>query len=132
MIAFFSVATCLLLPESASTGGRSFSKHRSDLLAGRVALERGAGKTDWWVTGYVTNRGNYPWRVRELEIRFEDPAGNLLDVGHPKVTDPFVVAPGSNGAFHAKLLLVMFTNSDVVHRVRVQTATDGDLPLDPN
>ena len=65
-------------------------------------------------------------------MRLLDAQGNLLDVHHPSVSDPFVVAPGAEGAFRVKLGEVAFTNSSVVQQVRVQTASDGNLPAKPD
>ena len=117
-----------VFPEDVPSGGRSFARHRDDLRVLRTSLEREKKKPEFWLTGYVTNSGNYPWRVHELELRFLDAQGNLLDVRHPTISDPFVVPPGGEGAFRVELGEVVFTNSGVVHQVRVQRATDGNLP----
>jgi hypothetical protein len=116
------------IPES----GRKFSRHREDLRVLRTSLQRGKMKPDFWLTGYVTNCGNYPWRVRSLESRFLDAQGNLLDVRHVDVSDPFVVQPRGEDAFRVALGELIFTNSGVVQQVRVQTATDGNLPVKPD
>lgn len=116
------------VPES----GRKFARHREDLRVLRTSLEREKTQPKFWLMGYVTNRGNYPWRVRSLESRFLDAQGNLLDVRHMDVSNPFVVQPHGEDAFRVALGEVVFTNSGVVQQVRVQTATDGNLPAKPD
>jgi len=66
--------------------------------------------------------------VHELELRLLDAQGNLLDVRHPDVSEAFVVQPRGEAAFRVGLGEVVFTNRGVAHQVRVQSATDGNLP----
>jgi hypothetical protein len=122
----------VVLPDEVHSGGRNFARHRAELRVLRTALERVKSKPEFWLTGYVTNGGGYPWRVQELEMRTLDAQGNLLDVQHPSISDPFVVPPGAEGAFRVKLREVVFTNNGVVHQVRVQAARDGNLPARPD
>ncbi len=61
------------------SGGRSFARHRADLRVLRTALEPVKGKPEFWLTGYVTNSGSYPWRV--LETRDEDRGRSGQSVG---------------------------------------------------
>jgi hypothetical protein len=123
------VVISVMAPDEAGTGRRSFAGHRGDLVVLNTLLERNGTKPDCWMTGVVTNRGEYPWRVQELEIRFLDKRGHLLDVRHPGVKDSFVVQSHQEHGFKAELGGLAFTNSDVTNQVRVQMATDGDLPL---
>ena len=116
-------------PDETGTGGRSFSGHHSDLVVLSTSLDRTGTKPDIWLTGIVTNRGEYPWRIRELEVRFLDERDNLLDARHPEVKDQFVIQPHQEHGFRVGLDGVAFTNSSVTHQVRIQMATDGDRPL---
>lgn len=84
------------------------------------------------MTGIVTNQGEYPWRVQELEVRFLGERGNMLDVSHPDVKDVFVVQPHQENGFRVELGGLAFTNNNVTRQVRVQVATDGDRPLKPD
>jgi hypothetical protein len=131
LMALLGLVCYWVFPADVPSSGRSFARHREDLRVLRTSLERVKKKSEFWLTGYVTNSGSYPWRVRELELRLLDAHGNLLDVRHPSVSDPFVVPPGAEGAFRVELGEVVFTNSGVVHQVRVQTASDGNLPAKP-
>ena len=128
LMALLGLVCYWVFPEDVPSRGRNFASHRGDLRVSRTSLERAKKKSEFWLTGYVINSGSYPWRVRELEVRLVDTQGNLLDVRHPSVSDPFVVPPGAEGAFRVELGEVVFTNSSVVHQVRVQTASDGNLP----
>jgi RNA polymerase subunit RPABC4/transcription elongation factor Spt4 len=119
-------------PDEKGVGGRSFAGHRSDLVVLSTSLDRTGTKPDIWLTGIVTNRGECPWRIHELEIRFLDERGNLLDVSHPKVEDLFVVQPRQEHGFRVELNRLAFTNNNVTREVRVQMATDGNRPLKPN
>jgi len=119
-------------PDEEGTGGRSFARHRSDLVVLGTTLDRTGTKPDIWLTGVVTNRGEYPWRIHELEVRFLDERGNLMDVRHPDVKDLFVVQPRHEHGFRVELDGLAFTNNNVAHQVRVQMATDGNRPLKPN
>ena len=126
------VPVALLAPEENGVGGRSFTGHRDDLVVLEPSLGRVSAKNDFYLTGTVTNRGEHPWRVHELELRFLDAQGKLLDVGHHSVREPFVVLPRHEHGFRAQIGELAFTNSNVGHQVRVQEATDGDRPLKPD
>ena len=117
-----------VFPDDAASNGRNFARHREDLQVLRTSLERSKTKPEFWLTGYVTNSGGYPWRVHELELRLLDAQGNLLDVRHPDVSEAFVVQPRGEAAFRVGLGEVVFTNRGVAHQVRLQSATDGNLP----
>lgn len=116
------------VPES----GRKFARHREDLRVLRTSLEREKKKPEFWLAGCVTNAGHFPWRVHELELRFLDAQGNILDVCHSALSESFVVPPGGENAFRVRLGELVFTNGGVVHQARVQTATDGNLPDKPD
>ena len=130
LLTIFGLTCPLLLPKRPG-GGRSFPPHRDELRVLRTSLEPGrkAGEL-CWLKGLVTNAGSYPWRVQQLELRFLDARGNLVDVRHSAPCDGFVVPPGGESAFRVKLDEVVLTNTGVVHQVRVQTAIDGNLPPD--
>ena len=121
-----------ITPGEKGVGGRSFAGHRNDLVVLNTSLDRTGTKPDIWLTGILTNRGEYPWRVHELEVRFLDERGNLLDVSHPDVKDLFVVQPRQEHGFRVELNRLAITNNNIIHQVRVQMATDGNRPLKPD
>lgn len=109
--------------------GRNFARHRDELRVVRTLLDRPTGRPDSWLSGYVTNLRDHPWRVRELEVRFLDAEGNLVDVHSPAVMEPFVVQPRQEHAFRINLGTLTFTNPRMAQSVRVLTATDGLRPV---
>ena len=123
------VIVARFVPDEKGPGGRSFAGHRNDLVILSTSLDRTGTKPNFWMTGIVTNRGEYPWRVHELEVRFLDERGILLDVGHPDLKDSLVVQSRQEIGFRVELGGLAFTNNNVTHQVRVQIATDGDRPM---
>ena len=69
MMAVLGLVCYWVFEEKFASKGRNFVRHRSELRVLRTSLEREKKKPEFWLTGYVTNSGNYPWRVRELELR---------------------------------------------------------------
>jgi hypothetical protein len=119
-------------PDEKGVGGRSFAGHRSELVVLNTSLDQTGKKPGFWMTGIVTNQGQYPWRIQEFEVRFLDERGNLLDVRNPDVKDTFVVQSHRENGFRVELGGLAFTNNSVTHQVRVQIATDGDRQLKPD
>ncbi len=121
-----------LAPDEDGVGGRNFARHRNELIVSSTSLVRDPVKSKYWLTGMVTNQGGYPWRVHELEVRFLDERGNLLDVRHPDVKDLFVVQPNQEHGFKVELGELSFTNNGIMRQARVQMATDGTRRLKPD
>jgi hypothetical protein len=119
---------CFWALPDVPASGRNFARHRDDLHVLRTSLEREKNKPEFWLTGFVTNSGHIPWRVHELELRFLDARGNMLDVRHPALADSFVVPPCEENAFRVRLGELVFADGGLVHKVRVKRATDGNLP----
>lgn len=117
-----------LFPDDFRSEGRNFAPYRAQLVVVRTSLERGQKKNEFWLSGYITNTGNYPWRMQELEVRFMEGEGKLVDVCHPEMSEKFVVQPHQEQAFRVALGTLALTNKGIVARVRVQTATDGNRP----
>jgi len=128
MLAIVGLACARVFPDAFRPEGMNFVPHREQLVVSRTSLERGQRKPDFWLGGYITNTGNYPWRVQELEVRLMEGEDKLVDVYHPKISEPFVVQPHQEQAFRVELGRLAFTNIGIVARVRVQAATDGNFP----
>src|ERR1035438_170477 len=92
-----------MFPDHMVSNGRNFTRHRKDLQVHGTSLERNGTRPNFWLTGYVTNCGVYPWRVHELELSFLDAQGHLLDVHHPRISESFVVPVHGQGAFRVEL-----------------------------
>jgi hypothetical protein len=130
LVVFATVLFVSLAPSDEGKAGRAFAGHRGDLVVLEPRLIPAASSATCWLTGYVTNRGAYPWRVEELETRLMDSHSAMIDARHSRVDDPFVVLPGGAHAFRLK-----WGERDVageaLPQVRVQMATDGNLPPRP-
>jgi hypothetical protein len=132
MLACVGLACYWLFPDVFHPEGRKFAPDRAQLVVARTSLERDQKRPEYWLNGYITNTGNYPWRVEELEVRFTEGEGKLVDVCHPEVTEKFVVQPHQEQAFRVGLGALAHTNSGIAAKVRVQAATDGNFPPKPN
>jgi hypothetical protein len=120
-------------PDDKGTPGiYRFAGHRNELVATDTSMLQIKGKSAYRLTGVVTNRGSMPWRVHEFEIRILDNNGDLLDVIHKKVEQPFVVQPRNDQAFRLDIYSSWMTNEATLHQVRVQDATDGNRPWNPD
>jgi hypothetical protein len=128
MLACVGLACAWVFPDAFRPEGRSFAPYREQLLVARTSLERGQRKPDFWLGGYITNTGTYLWRVQELEVRFMEAGDKLVDVYNAKISETFVVQPHQEQAFRVELGRLVFTNTGIVARVRVQVATDGNFP----
>jgi hypothetical protein len=128
MLAFVGLVCSRFFPDAFRPAGRNFAPYRKQLLVSRTSLERGQRKPDFWLGGYITNTGDYPWRVQALEVRFMEGEERLVDVRHAKIPETFVVQPHQEQAFRVELGRLVFTNIGIVAKVRVQTAIDGILP----
>src|ERR1700690_2017545 len=62
MMALLGLVCYWVFHDDFASKGQSFTRHRSDLRVLRSSLERGKKKPEFWLTGYVTNSGSYPWR----------------------------------------------------------------------
>lgn len=119
----------LIVPGEKVFLEQNFARHREDLAVHQVVLGQSKGKPEFWLTGMVTNRSEHPWRIHELEVRFLDSQNHLLDVRNSEVKELFVVQAHQEHAFRVELGSLVFTNTDVSHQIRVQTATDGNRPF---
>lgn len=129
MLAVIGVGCFWLFPDAFHPEGRRFAPHRAQLVVVRTSLERDQRKPEFWLSGYITNTGDYPWRVQQLEVRFIEGQNKLLDVRQVEVSEKFVVQPQQEQAFRVGLGRLVFTNSGTAATVRVQAATDGNLPV---
>jgi hypothetical protein len=117
-----------VLPNGFSGEGRSFARYRNDLLvkSSSVSVE-GRETNDYYynVSGFVTNKGEYPWRVQEFELNVTNIQG-IADVMHTKVNDSFVVQPHTENLFvlHCRTSL---TNKVISGQARVENASDGTV-----
>ncbi len=115
-------------PDDSLAKGRNFARHRHDLDVIAINVRVGNWKTNefyYSVSGFVTNKGEHSWRVKEFELNVSNSQG-VVDVQHEEVKNSFVVNPGTVHAFvfHGETIL---TNQVVAARARVENALDGDV-----
>lgn len=124
---FISICFWLLPDDSGSR--YNFAWHRSDLDTEdvRVAIRSENTKAYYYdVSGFVTNKGRYPWRVQQIELTLTNVQG-FPDVLHAEVDHSFVVQPRTEHAFAFNKWTSM-TSSVVTVRARVENAVDGNAP----
>jgi hypothetical protein len=128
--ASFILLSALTFPEFDDIGGgRSFTPYRRDLKAAGIEViveNQGTNAFYYRVSGLVTNLGQYPWRVKELELSITNSQG-AVDVRHENVKDSFVVQPRGAHAFVFRYQTTL-TNVVVSAQARVDDARDGDVP----
>ncbi len=112
--------------------GRPFVPHRGQVDVVRLAVEAMGDSTRYAALGFITNRGRIPWRIRELELRFLNPDGSLLDVRHLSLNDLPVVPPAAEAAFRVPLGRLPERVATATVTARVHRATDGDRAPDPD
>jgi hypothetical protein len=106
-----------------------FEWHQKDLETKEVKVivrDEGSKGNFYEVSGLVTNRGNYPWRVEEIELTITNTQG-VADVVHASVEGSFVVQPGTEHAF-VLYQRTWLTNGVVAAQARVENARDGNAP----
>ena len=134
VFASFIYICALTYPESPADSilrGRNFGSHRNDLLVRSLAINSEKRTTNafyYSVSGFVTNKSAYPWRVKEIELTVSNSQG-AVDVRHEEVKEPFVVQPRAEHAFVFRYETIL-TNSIVATQARVENARDGTLASD--
>jgi hypothetical protein len=73
-----------------------------------------------YVTGILTNQSEFAWRDIELECRFLDTNGQLVDAAHPHVA--LTIQPHDDTAFRAVVTPSHATNDYASFRLLVSTA----------
>ncbi len=73
-----------------------------------------------YVTGILTNQSEFAWRDMELECRFFDANGQLVDAAHPHAD--LTIQPHDDTAFRAVVTPSHATNDYASFRISVSTA----------
>lgn len=127
------IFVCAWTFPSDKDGSRyNFVWHRNDLEAKNVGVTlRCEGTNSYYydVSGFVTNKGRLPWRVREIELCITNNQGTV-DVVHSPVEDSFVVQSHTEHAFGFHKWTYL-TNAVVAARARVENAQDGNALENP-
>lgn len=126
IVALFILVFVKMAPEDSDEGGRSYARHRGELEVSKVAVEvipRGTSAFDYSVSGVLTNRGAFPWRIREFELTVSNSAG-AIDIKNQRLEEPIVVQPHAESAFAFRSFTTL-TNPIVAAQARVAEAQDG-------
>ncbi len=73
-----------------------------------------------YITGILTNQSEFAWRDIELECRFLDTNGRLVDAAHPHVA--LTIQPHDDTAFRTVVTPSHATNDYASFRLSVSTA----------
>jgi hypothetical protein len=126
----FILAGCVfvLVKMAPEENGRSFAQYRGDLEVGKVGVaivKSGTSAFDYSVSGFVTNKGKYPWRILEFELTLTNAAG-ANDAKNKRIDDTFVVQPHTEHAFAFRAFTTV-TNEVLWAQARVANAQDGNV-----
>jgi hypothetical protein len=103
-----------------------FTKHREEVAVADSSVQFSeAGESGRYVTtlGTIKNSGECAWKNIQVEVRYFDQAGKLIDVGVQMVPD-LVVQPHSESAFRVRTLADQPESIYASHKVVVRTARD--------
>jgi len=123
--ALLMLGTFLLLARMF-TEGRSFSSSRDkiEVISSKVAFQIKPRSTNIFVSGILTNRSNYSWRINKFEIRFFDSFGKTIDVDEGWSNDTFTVLPGSDHSFRFDLYSRKSIPENASYKVLIRSASD--------
>lgn len=126
LIGGFIFAVAVLAPKDSMEDGRDFARHRQELEVVKLNVDlvnSGTTALSYNASGFVTNKGDHPWRVREFELTVSNIVG-VADIRNDRLSEPFVVQPHAEHAFAFRCNTIV-TNQIVGARVRVAAAQDG-------
>jgi hypothetical protein len=106
------------------TEGRSFSSSRDkiEVLSTDLTVETNGHGMHVVVTGVLTNRSNYPWRISLFEVRFFDSSGKVIDADRD--WNHFTVMPGSDHAFQLAFYSRKIIPEHARYKVLIRSASD--------
>jgi hypothetical protein len=110
---------------NAFGSGTAFAGYRALLVP--VQTEMAWGESDKGpviaVVGSVQNNSRIPWKEIQIEVRFMDQQGRLMDVGTGSVSA--AVEPGSERSFKVEVYPYLPKERYASYKVFIRGATDG-------
>jgi hypothetical protein len=103
-----------------------FTKHREEMVVSNSSVQfSDGGERGHYVTtlGTIKNNGSCAWKNVQVEVRYFNQAGKLIDVGVQFVPD-VVVQPHSESAFRVRTLADQVESAYASHQVIVRSAKD--------
>jgi len=107
------------------TPGRDFAPFRNQFEIVSSSMQFNQNEKGAWVAtvGTIRNNSDYAWKEVQLEARYFDSAGKLIDVGVQTFSD-VVVQQHSESAFRIRTIAGQPTNAYASHKVLVRSGRD--------
>ena len=123
MLLFF--CGCLIFFYRVAYPGKDFASCRDQVVIISSSMQFGAGERGRYVTtlGTVKNNSDYGWKETQLEVRYFNQDGKLIDVGVQFFPD-VIIQPHSESAFRVRMLADQPDSAYASHKVFVRTAKD--------
>jgi hypothetical protein len=105
--------------------GKDFASCRNQVIIGSSSVQFSAGERGRYVTtvGIIKNDSDCGWKDVQLEVRYFNQDGKLIDVGTQIFSD-VVVQPHSESAFRVRTLADQPEPAYASHKVVIRTAKD--------
>ena len=105
--------------------GQEFSSVRGLVTVASSEMQFSNGEKGRYVTtvGVITNGSDCTWKEVQLEVRYFDQQGKLIDVGAQWFSD-VIVQSHAESAFRIRTIADQSDKTYASHRVMVRTATD--------
>jgi hypothetical protein len=102
-----------------------FTKHRDQVVVSASAMQFSYGDRGRYVTtlGTVRNESDWAWKDIQLEVRYFDREGKLIDVGVQSISD-VIVQPHCESGFRVRTLADQPNSVYASHKVFVRSAKD--------
>lgn len=116
---------CLTVFSRLVLPGKDFSKVRDQISVTSSSMQFSSGVKGRYITtvGMVSNASNYAWKDVQMEVRYLNQEGKLVDVGSEWFSD-VVIQPRSESAFKIRTLADQEESAYASHKVVVRTARD--------
>ena len=105
--------------------GQEFGSVRNLVTVTSSEMQFSNGEKGRYITtvGVITNGSDYGWKEVQLEVRYFDQQGKLIDVGAQWFSD-VIVQSHAESAFRIRTIADQSDKTYASHRVMVRTATD--------
>ena len=119
------ICGCLIVFYRVAYPGKDFASCRSQVVISSSSMQFSNGERGRYVTtiGTITNISDCGWKDVQLEVRYFNQDGKLIDVGTQYISDLFV-QPNSESAFRVRTLADQPDSAYASHKVLVRTAKD--------
>ena len=104
---------------------QDFASCRNQVVVSSSSMQFGTGERGRYVTtvGTVKNDSDYGWKDVQIEVRYFNQEGKLIDVGIQFISD-VIIQPHSESAFRVRTIADQPESLYASHTVSVRTAKD--------